>query len=127
MKRQRNDGQRVEAIVRAAHWKEDVERLVAEAEGAKEGDQVRREFVELSNKADGLVYSTARTLEEFADQVRDDERGPIQAALEEAQAAMQSDDIEALRSAVDELSSLTYKMTENLYAALGEDESEDSD
>jgi hypothetical protein len=40
---------------------------------------------------------------------------------------MQTDDIEALRGAVDELSSLTYKMTENLYAALGEDESEDSD
>jgi molecular chaperone DnaK len=105
----------------------DVERLVAEAEGAKEDDQVRREFVELSNKADGLVYSTARTLEEFADQVSDEERAPIQAALEDARAAMQTDDIEALRGAVDELSSLTYKMTENLYAALGEDESEDSD
>ncbi len=105
----------------------DVERLVAEAEGAKEDDQVRREFVELSNKADGLVYSTARTLEEFEDQVSGEERAPIQVALEDAQAAMQSDDVEALRSAVDELSSLTYKMTENLYAALGEDESEDSD
>jgi len=105
----------------------DVERLVAEAEGAKASDKKRREFVELSNKADGLVYSTVRTLEEFADQVRDDERAPIQAALEDARAAMESDDIEALRSAVDELSSLTYKMTENLYAALGEDESEDSD
>ncbi len=100
---------------------------VAEAEGAKEDDQVRREFVELSNKADGLVYSTARTLEEFADQVEEDERGPIQAALEDARAAMQTEDIEALRSAVDGLSSLTYKMTENLYAALGEDESEESD
>jgi molecular chaperone DnaK len=105
----------------------DVDRLVAEAEGAKEEDHVRREFVELSNKADGLVYSTARTLEEFADQVGDEERAPIQAALEDAQAAMQTEDIEALRSAVDELSSLTYKMTENLYAALGEDESEDSE
>jgi len=105
----------------------DVERLIAEAEGAKEQDKIRREFVELSNKADGLVYSTTRTLEEFADQVDDDERVPIQAALEDARAAMQSEDIEALRSAVDELSSLTYKMTENLYAALGEDESEESD
>ena len=105
----------------------DVETLVAEAEGAKEGDQIRREFIELSNKADGLVYSTVRTLEEFADQVSEDESTPIQAALEDARAAMQSEDIEALRSAVDELSSLTYKMTENLYAALGEDESEDSD
>jgi len=105
----------------------DVERLVAEAEGAKEDDQVRREFVELSNKADGLIYSTVRTLEEFADQVSEDERTPIQAALEDTQAAIASEDIEALRSAVDELSSLTYKMTENLYAALGEDDSEESD
>jgi len=105
----------------------DVERLVAEAEGAKEDDQVRREFVELSNKADGLIYSTVRTLEEFADQVSEDERTPIQAALEDTQAAIASEDVEALRSAVDELSSLTYKMTENLYAALGEDDSEESD
>ncbi len=105
----------------------DVERLVAEAESAKEGDQSRRDFVELSNKADGLVYSTVRTLEEFADQVGDEERAPIQAALEDARAAMQSEDIDALRSAIDELSSLTYKMTESLYAALGEDDSEDSD
>jgi len=105
----------------------DVDRLVVEAEGAKEGDQARREFVQLSNKADGLVYSTVRTLEEFADQVSDESRAPIQAALEDARAAMQSDDIDALRGAVDELSSLTFKMTENLYAALGEDDSEDSD
>jgi len=105
----------------------DVERLIKEAEDQKEGDQNRRAFVELSNKADGLVYSTVRTLEEFADQVSDEERVPIQAALEDAKAAMDSGDIEALRSAVDELSSLTYKMTENLYAALGDDDSGDSD
>jgi len=105
----------------------DIDRLVKEAEDAKEGDQNRRAFVELSNKADGLVYSTVRTLEEFSDQVSDEDRAPIQAALEDARAAMDSQDIEALRSAVDELSSLTYKMTENLYAALGDDESGDSD
>jgi molecular chaperone DnaK len=119
--------QAIEVSASGGLAEEDVERLVAEAEGAKADDQVRRELVELSNKADGLVYSTARTLEEFADQVKEEERAPIQAALEEARAAMQTEDIEALRSAVDELSSLTYKMTENLYAALGEDESEDSD
>ncbi len=119
--------QAIEVSASGGLAEEDVERLVAEAEGAKADDQARRELAELSNKADGLVYSTARTLEEFADQVSEDERAPIQAALEDAQAAMQAEDIEALRSAVDELSSLTYKMTENLYAALGEDESEDSD
>ena len=119
--------QAIEVSASGGLKEEDVERLVKEAEDQKEGDQNRRAFVELSNKADGLVYSTVRTLEEFADQVSDEERVPIQAALEDAKAAMDSEDIEALRSAVDELSSLTYKMTENLYAALGDDESEDSD
>ena len=107
--------QAIEVSASGGLAEKDVERLVAEAEGAKADDQTRREFVELSNKADGLVYSTARTLEEFADQVGEEERAPIQAALEDAKAAMQAEDIEALRSAVDELSSLTYKMTENLY------------
>jgi molecular chaperone DnaK len=119
--------QAIEVSASGGLREEDVDRLVKEAEAAKAGDQNRRAFVELSNKADGLVYSTVRTLEEFADQVRDADRAPIQAALEEARAAMDSADIDALRSAVDELSSLTYKMTENLYAALGDDESEDSD
>ncbi len=119
--------QAIEVSASGGLREEDVERLVKEAEDQKEGDQTRRSFVELSNKADGLVYSTVRTLEEFADQVSDEERAPIQAALEDAKAAMDSEDIEALKSAVDELSSLTYKMTENLYAALGDDESENSD
>ena len=119
--------QAIEVSASGGLAEEEVERLVKEAEDAKGDDKTRREFVELSNTADGLVYSTARTLEEFADQVSEEERTPIQAALEEARSAMQGDDIEALRSAVDELSTLTYAMTENLYAALGEDESEDSD
>jgi molecular chaperone DnaK len=119
--------QAIEVSASGGLAEDDVERLVKEAEDEKEGDQTRRAFIELSNKADGLVYSTVRTLEEFADQVGDEERAPIQAALENAKAAMDSEDIEALRSAVDGLSSLTYKMTENLYAALGDDESEDSD
>ncbi len=119
--------QAIEVSASGGLAEEDVERLVAEAESAKEGDQRRRDFVDLSNKADGLVYSTTRTLEEFADQIGDDEREPIEAALASTREAMARDDIEALRGAVDELSSLTYKMTENLYAALGEDESEDSD
>ncbi len=119
--------QAIEVSASGGLAEEDVERLVAEAESAKEGDQRRRDFVDLSNKADGLVYSTTRTLEEFADQIGDEEREPIEAALASTREAMARDDIEALRGAVDELSSLTYKMTENLYAALGEDESEDSD
>ncbi len=48
---------------------DEVERLVEEAEQNTETDRQRRELIELRNKADGLVYSTERTLEEFAENV----------------------------------------------------------
>jgi molecular chaperone DnaK len=100
-----------------------IEELVHEAGRHEDADRQRREFIELRNKADGLIYSTERTLEEFAASIQDEDRGPILAALEKTRAAMDGEDNGALRSAVDELSSLTYKMTENLYAALeGADE-----
>jgi len=103
---------------------EEVNRLIAEAEEYSEADQQRRELVDLRNRADGLIYSTERTLEEFAENVHADDRVEIEKALEIAKQAAQGEDSGALRAAVDELSALTYKMTEVLYAELGGDDSE---
>ncbi len=99
--------------------KEDVERLVSEAETSKEEDVVRRQLIDLRNKGDGLVYSTERTLEEFAENIDGEDRKNVEAALEKAREAMRGDDIAVIRAAVDELSGLTYQMTERLYAVLG--------
>ena len=96
--------------------------LIAEAAEHGEADQVRRGRVDLANKADGLIYSTERTLAEFAENVSDEDRAELLRAIEEAKDAMKSEDIDALRGAVDELSALTYNMTEKLYAALGGDD-----
>ena len=106
---------------------EDIERLVLESEENQEEDRNRREFTELCNKTDGLIYSTERTLEEFSSEIGDEERNQVQASIESARAAISEKETEGLRSAVDELSTLTYKMTENLYAALGGEASDDSD
>ena len=99
---------------------EEVEALVRDAAEAKEADEQRRAWAELRNTADGLVYSTERTLEEFSEHVSDEDRGPLQETLAKAREAMEGEDLAVLRAAVDELSSLTYKMTENLYAELEE-------
>jgi molecular chaperone DnaK len=68
------------------------------------------------------MYSTERTLEEFAENVKDEDREGLLEAIDEAREAMRGDDSGVLRRAVDELSQLTYKMTENLYAELGGDD-----
>jgi molecular chaperone DnaK len=102
----------------------EVERLVGEAEEHGQVDQQRRQMVELCNKADGLIYSTERTLEEFAENVADEDREELLEAVRSAREATQGEDAAALRAAVDELSALTYKLTETLYAELGGDGSE---
>jgi molecular chaperone DnaK len=104
----------------------EVERLVAEAQSHAEADRSRRELIELRNQTDGLIYSTQRTLEEFADNVTAEQRKTLTQAIEAARAAAAGEDAGALRTAMSELSSRTYEMTEHLYAALGGNKGEPS-
>jgi molecular chaperone DnaK len=103
---------------------EEIQSLIDEAEHHAATDQDRRELVDLRNKADGLVYSTERALEEYAEHVGEAERQGLQAAIEKTRSAISSQDVAALRSAVDELSGLSYQMTETLYSALGSEGAE---
>ncbi len=99
---------------------DEIDRLVDDAENNANDDQARRDAVELINKADGLTYSTERTLEEYAEHIDEEDRQSLLAGIEKTRAAMTSSDAGALALAVDELSALSYQMTEQLYAALGE-------
>ncbi|MDX1648240.1 MAG: molecular chaperone DnaK, partial [Myxococcota bacterium] len=92
----------------------DIDRLVQEAEQHASTDKERRELADLRNKADGLTYSTERMLEEYAEHVREEDRQALTAAIEKTRAAMESEDVAALAAAVDELSALSYQMTEQL-------------
>jgi molecular chaperone DnaK len=98
---------------------DEISRLIGEAQQFASEDKQRRDLVELMNKADGLVYSTERTLEEYAQQIGEDERQGLVAAIEKTKAALASRDLPSLSIAVDELSALSYQMTEQLYAKLG--------
>ena len=99
--------------------KDDIDRMVEQAQTHAAEDLSRREWVELTNKAKGLVYSTERTLEEFADSIEEQDRSAVTSALEKARRALEGDDASALKQATDDLSGVTYQMTERLYAALG--------
>ena len=98
---------------------EEIDRLVGEADQHASADKQRRDMVELMNKADGLVYSTERTLEEYAEHIGEDDRQGLLAALEKTRSALSSKETQSLAIAVDELSALSYQMTEQLYAKLG--------
>jgi molecular chaperone DnaK len=102
----------------------EVSRLLAEAEQHAADDRSRAELAELRNQGSGLAYSTRRTLAEFGDHLAAEERRALEASLERTDAALAGTDTEALRVAVDELTTLSYKMTEKMYETLGGQSSE---
>jgi molecular chaperone DnaK len=76
-----NKSQEIRVTVSSGLTEDEVNRLISEAEEHADSDSKQREFVELQNSADGLIYSTERTLEEFAEYVSDEEREELEAAI----------------------------------------------
>ena len=99
----------------------EVERLVEEARQHVDEDLALRGRTDLCNKLEGLVYSTERTLEEFAGEIGSADREPVEAALTGSRASLASGDVDELETRIAELSSLTYALTEKIYAALGDE------
>jgi molecular chaperone DnaK len=102
----------------------EVKDLVKEAEAHSDDDKNRRACIELRNQLDGLIYSSERTLEEFSENVSDLDREEIEACLDVARDAVGGEDGDELRRAIESLSALTHRLTEQLYAELGGLESE---
>jgi molecular chaperone DnaK len=98
---------------------EQIKKLCKEADSNKDADRRRRELAELRNRGDGLVYSTESTLADYAEHIDGDDRAALEQALARAKAALQGQDPEEIAAAVDELTALSYKMTEALYSTLG--------
>jgi len=104
---------------------EQVEQLVREAEGHALADQALRALIDLRNKADGLMYSATKTLEEFAADVDEADRDALQAQVAKTRGLVGGEDPEALEKAIEELSRQSYQLTEKLYARLGSAEDVD--
>jgi molecular chaperone DnaK len=115
-------GQQVQVQAGSGLSVEEVDRLVDEARAHQSDDQRRRERVDLLNKADGLLYSTERTLAEYTEYIEADRRQVLEKCVEKTRAAMEGDDVGNLGAALEELSQLSYQMTEELYEKLGTSE-----
>jgi molecular chaperone DnaK len=95
--------------------KDEVERMVQEAQSHSEDDKRRRELVDLRNQTDTLAYSIEKLLKDNREKVGEAEAKAIEEAVAEARKAMEGEDASALRSAMDKLTSLSHKLAEALY------------
>ncbi len=100
--------------------KEEIDKMVYDAEQYAEEDRQRREAVELRNQADSAVYSTEKFLSENGDKVPDDIKAEVEADLAEVKAALESDDADAISAASAKLGTSSQKMGSAMYAAAEE-------
>ncbi len=97
--------------------KDEVERMVKDAETHATEDQARREQIEARNQADALIYSTEKTLDENKAKLGATETSRAMSALAAAKDAVKSEDVDKIRSAATELQQASHAMAEALYKA----------
>ena len=97
--------------------KDDIDRMVREAEAHADEDRRRREEAETRNNADTLVFQTEKLLKEQADKVSAEDRSKIEAALGELKAALAGEDIDAVRQKHDALLAASQEFAQRLYQA----------
>ena len=98
---------------------EDIDKAVREAEQYAAEDKARKEEVDTHNNAEHLVYQTEKTLNDLGDKVTEEEKAPILAAIEKLKEANKGTDIEAIKTASDELQKAFYPVAEKLYQQNG--------
>lgn len=90
--------------------KEEVERLKNEAAQHSEQDKKKKEAAEIRNQAESFVYLAEKTLKENADKIKDDVKNEINKKLEALKAVKDKDDIDAIKTAIAELSAELQKI-----------------
>jgi molecular chaperone DnaK len=97
--------------------RDDIEKMVRDAEQHAEEDRRRREEAEVRNQADTLVYQTEKLLKEQGDKISGDEKSAVEDKLGDLRTALGGSDIEAIRNATDALMSASQSFTQKLYEA----------
>ena len=104
--------------------KDEIDRMVKEAEQYAEEDAKRRETVETRNQADSLVYSTEKFLEENAEKIPEDVKTEVQADVDALKSTLENDDAdgEEIKAGVTKLGESSQKMGAAMYAAAEADQ-----
>jgi len=100
----------------SALGKDDIQRMVDEAEKYAEEDAQRREEAEVRNRADTLAYSTEKFVAENADKIPADVKAEVESAIADLKRALEGTDVEAIKEATEKAAQVSQKMGTAIYA-----------
>lgn len=104
--------------------KDDIDRMVKDAEAHAEQDKARREAADTRNAAESVAYSVEKLLKENGDKLPEDVKTEVQGDVDEVKKALEGDDDAAVKSALEKLQASQSKLGEALYAAAQAEASE---
>ena len=102
--------------------KDDIDRMVKDAEAHAEDDRQRREDAEVRNNADSLVYQTEKILREQGDKVPADEKAAVESPLADLKKALEGNDTASIKAATEALMSASQAFSQKLYESAARDD-----
>jgi molecular chaperone DnaK len=95
--------------------KDEVEKLVKDAQAHTEDDKKRRKLAEAKNQADNLIYQTEKNLAEYGDKISAEDKTKIQDAVASLKKALEGSDAQAIESVTQTLMTASHKLAEEMY------------
>ncbi|MDR2941195.1 MAG: molecular chaperone DnaK [Treponema sp.] len=93
----------------------DIDRMVKEAELHAEEDKKEREKAEVQNEADSMIYSTEKNIKDLGDKVNSADKSKTEEAIADLKKALESGDIQSIKSKTETLKQVSYKIAEEIY------------
>ncbi|MBU0881448.1 MAG: molecular chaperone DnaK, partial [Candidatus Omnitrophica bacterium] len=95
--------------------KEEIDKMIKDAEKYASEDAKKKEEVELVNQADSLAYSTEKSLKEFGDKVSQSDRADIESRLNELKQAIKEKNLPSIKRGMEDLTKAAHKLAEEVY------------
>lgn len=95
--------------------KDEIEKMVKDAQSHAADDKRKRELVEVRNEADTRIYSVEKLLAEHGDKIAEDDRKKVQEDIAAARKALEGDDLDAIKAATQNLVKASQKIGEDMY------------
>jgi len=111
-----NKEQRITITASTNLTKEEIDRMLKEAQQYEAEDKKRKEAIEVKNKADGFAYQIEKNLKEWADKISTNDKEDIERKLNELKEALKTDDINRIKQTEEALRQATYRIAEAMYS-----------
>jgi molecular chaperone DnaK len=113
--------QQIRIAARSGLSEADIQRAIRDADENASEDKGKRELAELRNNAEGLIYTTEKSLEEYSSALKPDDLAEIRADLEELQSVLGSLDLTRIKEALQRLEGSAYRIADAIYSSQGQD------